>query len=330
MSGNLLEVRDLETIFRTDEGTVRAVDRVSFSLGEGKTMALVGESGCGKSVSALSIMGLIPNPPGKVIGGSILLEGEDLLKKSEKQMLKIRGNKIAMIFQEPMSSLNPVVRVGSQIVEAITTHNKVSRQDAAVRAVESLRLVGIPDPENRFLNFPHQLSGGMRQRVMIAMALACNAKILIADEPTTALDVTIQAQILDLMKKLQREQSVSILMITHDMGVVADMAHHVAIMYAGRVVEYGRVVPIFKNPGHPYTKGLLDSIPVIHEDRETLPTINGLVPNLLNMPKGCRFSPRCAYAENICHEKDPELAAVDEDGHAVACWKYGRINFNER
>ncbi|BDG61252.1 ABC transporter ATP-binding protein [Caldinitratiruptor microaerophilus] len=314
----LVEVRGLRTSFYTEEGVVPAVDGVDLYVRRGETLAVVGESGCGKSVTSLSIMRLIPSPPGRIEAGEILFEGRDLLKLSEAEMRRIRGNEISMIFQEPMTSLNPVFTVGDQIAEAIMLHQGLSRRDAMARAVEMLRHVGIPAPEKRVRDYPHQMSGGMRQRVMIAMALSCNPKLLIADEPTTALDVTIQAQILDLMRRLKAELGMAILLITHDLGVVAEMAERVVVMYAGKVVEEGDVYSIFRNPLHPYTEGLLRSIPRLDETRERLHVIEGVVPNPMHMPKGCRFHPRCPYATDTCREVEPPLERVEEGG-AVAC-----------
>ncbi|MEC9488170.1 MAG: ABC transporter ATP-binding protein, partial [Halanaerobium sp.] len=294
----LIEVRGLQTYFYTEDGVVKAVDGVDFEIYKGETLGVVGESGCGKSVTSLSIMRLIPNPPGKIVGGDILFEGDSLLKKSESEMRKIRGNDISMIFQEPMTSLNPVYTVGDQIAEAIILHQKVSKKEAIERAVEMLRKVGIPLPEQRVNEYPHQLSGGMRQRVMIAMALSCNPKMLIADEPTTALDVTIQAQILELMNELKNEFDASIMMITHDLGVIAEVADRVAVMYAGKIVEYSDAVSIFKNPKHPYTWGLLKSIPRLDKTTERLMNIEGVVPNPLFFPDGCKFHTRCPFADD--------------------------------
>ncbi|MBI2389837.1 MAG: ABC transporter ATP-binding protein [Deltaproteobacteria bacterium] len=310
----LLEVRDLVTSFRTDRGLLRAVDGVSFTVPARSTVGVVGESGSGKSVTSLSIMRLIPSPPGHIESGSVKLEGRELLALSEREMRKVRGNEISMIFQEPMTSLNPVYTVGSQIVEAIRIHQKRSRSEAWARAVEMLRLVGIPSPEQRARAYPHELSGGMRQRVMIAMALACEPKLLIADEPTTALDVTIQAQVLDLLRKLQRLLGMSVVLITHDLGVVAEFADRVVVMYAGRVVEEGTVEEVFSAPKHPYTEGLLRSLPRLGPSTgarpRRLPTIEGMVPDLRELPKGCRFQDRCGYVIDKCREIEPELLPV--------------------
>lgn len=316
----LLEVKDLKTYFFTDDGVAPAVDGVSFSLAPGRTLGIVGESGCGKSVTSLSILRLVEQPAGKIVGGQIFFKGEDLLLKSEQQMHEIRGNEISMIFQEPMTSLNPVFTIGDQIGEVLRLHQGLSKQDAAHKAVEMLRLVGIPLPEQRANEYPHQLSGGMRQRVMIAMAAACNPTLLIADEPTTALDVTIQAQILELMKELKERLGTSIMLITHDLGVVAELADEVMIMYAGKVVEHGKVGEVFTAPRHPYTIGLIGSIPDITQDVEELETIEGLVPNIYQMPKGCRFHPRCKSATAKCAESLPAL--IDLGEHQVRCFLY--------
>lgn len=315
----LVELRGLKTVFRTEDGQVPAVNGVSFHVSRGETLGVVGESGCGKSVTSLSIMRLIPSPPGKIVEGQILFEGQDLLQKTEAQMRKIRGNEISMIFQEPMTSLNPVYTIGDQIAEAIELHQGLSHKEAIEKAVEMLRLVGIPLPERRVHEYPHQLSGGMRQRVMIAMALSCNPKLLVADEPTTALDVTIQAQILELMKKLKKEMGMAIMLITHDLGVVAEMCERVVVMYAGKVVEEADVVSLFKNPLHPYTEGLLNSMPSLSEDRDRLHVIDGVVPNLLHMPGGCSFHPRCPYATDKCRQEEPTLQQV-APGRQAACW----------
>jgi oligopeptide/dipeptide ABC transporter ATP-binding protein len=322
----LLEVRDLHTSFQTSEGLIRAVNGVSFHLEEGETLGLVGESGCGKSVTSLSILRLIPQPPGRISGGPILFRGDDLLAKSEEEMRKIRGNSISMIFQEPMTSLNPVYTCGFQIVEAIRLHQRRSRSEARDRAIEMLRVVGIPSPEQRVDEYPHQLSGGMRQRVMIAMALSCNPSLLIADEPSTALDVTIQAQILDLIARLRHELGMSVLIITHDLGVVAEVADRVAVMYAGEVVEHASVEEIFARPLHPYTQGLLNSIPRLGKLMERLSVIPGTVPNPIEFPSGCAFHPRCPLADERCRDEDPPLNEQGGD-HQVACWKVGEVAF---
>ncbi|MDO9533895.1 MAG: ABC transporter ATP-binding protein [Bacillota bacterium] len=316
----LLNIRDLRTHFFTGNGLVRAVDGIDLSIDHGKTEGLVGESGCGKSVTALSIMKLLPRP-GKTVGGKIIFEGEDLLLKTPREMSKIRGEKISMIFQEPLSSLNPVLRSGKQIEEAIRLHQGLSRQDAQKEAVRMMELVGIPSPSARARNYPHQLSGGMRQRVMIAMALSCNPSLLIADEPTTALDVTIQAQILELLKELIRELNTSMLLITHDFGIVAELCDMVSVMYAGNIVERASTRAIFKKPMHPYTRGLLNSIPRIDLNVDRLESITGAVPNLAHPPGGCLFNPRCQEHEAICHRKKP-LPVEIEPEHFVSCWKY--------
>lgn len=317
----LLEVKNLKTYFYTEEGLTKAVDGLDLQLHEGETLAIVGESGCGKSVTSLSILGLVTTPPGKIEAGEILFDGEDLLKKSEKQMRKIRGNKISMIFQEPLTSLNPVFTVGKQIMEALILHRSLDKKAAREEAIRLLKLVGLPNPEKAVDDYPHQLSGGMRQRVMIAMALSCQPKILIADEPTTALDVTIQAQILRLLAELQKKTNTAIILITHDLGIVAQVAQNVVVMYAGEAVEYGDVRSIFAHPLHPYTEGLLKSIPVLGESRERLYSIEGMVPSQKNYPKGCRFAPRCEYATEKCHAEKPELLTA-KDGRPVRCWKY--------
>ena len=320
----LLRVRDLVTSFRTERGVLRAVDEVSFEVPEGATLGIVGESGCGKSVTALSILRLIPHPRGAIERGSVELRGKDILRLSEREMQEIRGNEISMIFQEPMTSLNPVYTVGSQIIEAIRLHQKKSRREARERAIEMLRLVGIPAPETNVDAYPHQLSGGMRQRVMIAMALACEPSLLIADEPTTALDVTIQAQILDLIAKLRDKLGMGIVLITHDLGVVAEVASHVVVMYAGRVVECAPVASLFERPRHPYTRGLLRSLPsfeaaaVTNDDgrpkrRARLPVIEGIVPDLMDLPPGCRFVDRCPLAIDACRDDEPALVTVGDD-----------------
>ena len=320
----LLEVKNLRTSFRTDAGKLYAVDDISFHIDRGETLCLVGESACGKSVSALSIMRLIPDPPGIIENGSIIYKNEDLLKKPEKEMRQIRGNNIAMIFQEPMTSLNPVFTCGSQIMEAIMIHMNVDKKTAHEKTVEMLRKVEIPAPEQCFNKYPHQMSGGMRQRVMIAMALSCNPDLLIADEPTTALDVTIQAQILGLLDELQDEFNMGILLITHDMGVVAEVADRVAVMYAGQIVESGTVGEIFAQPSHPYTYSLLQSIPSLTITKDRLTTIAGTVPNPLNLPKGCRFNPRCFLADEDCLSSEPELIPID-NGRETRCFHYDKI-----
>ena len=321
MSENLIEVKKLVTQFSGKNGIVTAVDGVSFVIKKGKTLGIVGESGCGKSVTSMSILRLIPAHSGKIASGEILFGGKDLTKLSEKEIRQIRGNEIAMIFQDSMTGLNPVMTIGKQLVETITAHSKMDKKEAWDRAEEMLQKVGIPSPAQRLKEYPHQLSGGMRQRVMIAMALSCNASLFIADEPTTALDVTIQAQILELMRELKEKENKSIMLITHDMGVVAEMADDVMVMYAGKEMEYSDVRSIFKNPLHPYTQGLLKSIPRLDQDSgEKLSNIKGSVPDLSEMPKGCRFCTRCPEAKKQCFEKEPGLAEVD--GHKVRCWKY--------
>ena len=320
----LIEVQNLRTSFRTDAGILYAVDNVSFQIARGETLCLVGESGCGKSVSALSIMRLVPDPPGLIESGSILYRDEDLLKKSEKKMRQIRGNNVAMIFQEPMTSLNPVFTCGSQIMEAIMIHMNVDKKTAREKTVEMLRKVEIPAPEQCFNKYPHQMSGGMRQRVMIAMALACNPDLLIADEPTTALDVTIQAQILGLLDELKDEFNMGILLITHDMGVVAEVADRVAVMYAGQIVESGTVGEIFAQPSHPYTYSLLQSIPSLTITKDRLTTIAGTVPDPLNLPEGCRFNPRCFLADEDCRSSEPDIMPID-NGKETRCFHYDKI-----
>lgn len=314
----LLDIQELKTYFYTENGVVPSVDGVTFQIKKGETIGIVGESGSGKSVTSLSIMGLV-GAPGKIAGGKILFEGNDLVKASKKEMRRIRGNEIAMIFQEPLTSLNPVFTVGFQVAEAIRLHQQVSKEEAKQKGIELLKKVGIPRPDKVYSSYPHSLSGGMRQRVMIAMALSCNPKLLIADEPTTALDVTIQAQILHLMRELIKENGTSIILITHDLGVVAEMVDRVIVMYAGQVVEQTDVFTLFKKPRHPYTLGLLKSTPKIHELKDELESIEGTVPNPSNMPKGCRFHPRCPYAMDKCVTDAPELELIN-DGHQVRCW----------
>ena len=316
----LLEVKNLSTYFEVDGAEFRAVEGVSFSIDPGRTLGIVGESGCGKSVTALSVMGLIPRPPGRIAGGEILFQGVDLLTLKPAEMRERRGNQISMIFQEPMTSLNPAFTVGDQIVEGILRHRNVTKQQAKTHAIEMLRRVRIPSPERRFDEYPHKLSGGMRQRVMIAMALACDPKLLIADEPTTALDVTIQAQILDLMRRLRDETGAAIIVITHDLGVIAEIAHEVIVMYAGKVVERADVGTLFADPQHPYTIGLLGSIPKLTTEQARLTTIEGVVPNPLAMPVGCRFHPRCPFATDQCRASEPPLREVRSRQFA-ACWR---------
>ncbi|WP_400164113.1 ABC transporter ATP-binding protein [Brevibacillus sp. TJ4] len=319
MSQPVLQIENLQTHFFTDRGQIPAVDGVSITVRKGEVVGIVGESGCGKSVTSLSVMKLIPTPPGKIVGGAIRFKGEDLVSASEKRMREIRGNEIAMIFQEPMTSLNPVFTIGEQIGEAIRIHTKVGKKESRERAIQMLQKVGIPRAEAIVDEYPHQLSGGMRQRVMIAMAMVCNPELLIADEPTTALDVTIQAQILDLMRKLNRELQTAVLLITHDLGVVAQMCHRVVVMYAGNVIEEGDVRTILKEPKHPYTIGLLHSLPKLEEEQERLYSIPGNVPLPGSLTVGCRFAPRCEHATDRCRVEMPELAAVG-DNHAVRCW----------
>ncbi len=316
----LLEVRGLRTHFHTDRGLFRAVDGIDFSVGRGRTVGLVGESGCGKSVTSLSVMGLVASPPGQVAADAILFEGRDILGLSADERRRLRGGKMSMIFQEPMTSLNPVHTIGQQIVEAIMAHTQLSPQAAKARAIEMLELVRIPSAKQRVDDYPHLLSGGMRQRVMIAMALSCEPALLIADEPTTALDVTIQAQILDLLQDLQRRLGMAMLIITHDLGVIAEIADEVVVMYAGKIVESAPVDSLFADPQHPYTIGLLGSIPRIEVDRERLSTIEGSVPSPNNQPKGCRFAPRCPFADPRCHAEPPPLRDLGPE-HRVACWK---------
>ena len=316
----LLEIRDLRTWFDGDNGTYRAVDGISFSLEAGRTLGIVGESGCGKSVTSLSIMGLVPQPPGRIAGGEILFEGVDLLKLDAAALRDLRGARMAMIFQEPMTSLNPAYTVGDQIVEGILRHQPVDRAAARAKAIEMLRLVRIPAPEQRFDEYPHKLSGGMRQRAMIAMALACGPRLLIADEPTTALDVTIQAQILDLLRRLREETGTAIILITHDLGVIAELADDVVVMYAGQIVERAPVKRLFEAAQHPYTIGLLGAIPELDRRRARLATIEGTVPDLSATLAGCRFAPRCPFAEDRCRADAPVLREV-EPGHEAACWR---------
>jgi peptide/nickel transport system ATP-binding protein len=324
----VLDVKGLQTVFFTNSGLFRAVDDVSFHVRRGETLAIVGESGCGKSVTALSVMRLVPNPPGKIVGGSIMLEGSDLLGLDEDKMREVRGNRISMIFQEPMTSLNPVMRIGDQITEAVRLHRPMTAKQAWDQAVEMLRLVRIPEPERRAQEYPHQLSGGMRQRAMIAMALACRPALLIADEPTTALDVTIQAQILALVLELQQELGMALILITHDLGVVAQTAQRVIVMYAGKKVEEADVEALFANPRHPYTRGLMASIPAVPSlggnADVRLVEIPGMVPSLTRLPKGCAFAPRCEFAIARCREEYPPLENFGVD-HWAACWRAAEI-----
>jgi oligopeptide/dipeptide ABC transporter ATP-binding protein len=317
----LLEIKNLKTYFYTDEGISKAVDGVDLVLNRGEILGIIGESGSGKSVTALSIIRLVASPPGKIISGEIWFEGNNLLEKSAEEIRRIRGNEISMIFQEPMTSLNPVLTIGDQIMENIITHQKLSKPRARRQAIEMLKLVSIPSPEKRIDEYPHQLSGGMRQRAMIAMALSCRPKLLIADEPTTALDVTIQAQILELIRKLRREIGMAVMMITHDLGVIAEMADNVVVAYGGRAMEYGDVVGIFKDPLHPYTRALYNSIPRITDNRKhRLEVIDGMVPNPLDLPEGCSFHPRCKFAGQICSQVEPELIA--QGARRVRCLMY--------
>jgi peptide/nickel transport system ATP-binding protein len=318
MTEPLLSLRHLVTAFDTDEGYLRAVDDVSFDVHPGQTLGIVGESGCGKSVTSLSILRLIQSPPGFIERGEALFAGKDLFQLSEREMREIRGNDISMIFQEPMTSLNPVYTVGSQIVEAIRLHERVSRRAAKGRAIELLDLVGIPAPSERVDSYPHTLSGGMRQRAMIAMALACEPRLLIADEPTTALDVTIQAQILDLLRSLQAELGMSIIFISHDLGVMAEFAQEIAVMYAGKIVEHAKTETLFSSPRHPYTRGLLESLPSQRNRGERLPTIPGIVPDLRSLPPGCRFQDRCRLASPVCRIEEPSLERIERTD--VACF----------
>ncbi len=317
---NILSIKDLRTYFHTDDGIAKAVDGVSFDLKEGETLGIVGESGCGKSVTALSILRLLPKDVGIIEGGEILFEGRDIVKMSDKEIRTIRGNKISMIFQEPMTSLNPAYTCGNQIVEVIKTHQNLSGSEAKARAIDILNSVGIPSPEQRFKEYPHQLSGGLRQRIMIAIALACEPKILIADEPTTALDVTVQAQILELIKSLQVKYNMSVILITHDLGVVADTCSRVIVMYASKIVEEGLVSEVFNEPKHPYTLALMESIPKLNEKRDRLQTIEGMVPSSLEYNTGCHFANRCKLVDERCHAEEPELTRLSET-HNASCFK---------
>jgi peptide/nickel transport system ATP-binding protein len=321
MAKNLVEFRNLQTHFHTSTGVVKAVDDVSFTIREGETLCVVGESGCGKSVTAMSLMRLIESPPGRITGGEIMFEGKDILKLNSNDMRRIRGNDISIIFQEPMSSLNPVITIGEQITEPLMLHLMLDRKAAKKRALELINLVGIPRAEDIFYSYPHELSGGMRQRIMIAIALSCNPKLLIADEPTTALDVTIQAQILDLMRDIKKKLNTSIMLITHDLGVVAEMADFVVVMYAGKVIEEASVYELFKNPQHPYTKGLLKAKPVINQTSERLYTIPGQVPNPIELGDNCHFHDRCEFCMDICKMQEPPLRE-HESGHKTACWLF--------
>ncbi|MGB9679067.1 MAG: ABC transporter ATP-binding protein [Thermoanaerobacteraceae bacterium] len=321
MSNKIVEFQNLKTFFYTEAGVVKAVNDVSFSIREGETVCIVGESGCGKSVTSLSLMRLIQSPPGKIEGGKIIFNGKDLLKLKESEMRLIRGNEIGMIFQEPMTSLNPVLTIGDQLMEPLLEHKLITKKEAWNKSVELIKLVGIPRAEEIMTSYPHELSGGMRQRIMIAMALSCDPKLLIADEPTTALDVTIQAQILDLLRKIKKERNMALMLITHDLGIVAEMADYVIVMYAGKVIEEAPVKDLFKNPKHPYTRGLLHSKPIIGQRKERLYTIPGQVPNPIGLGEYCYFSDRCEHAMDICRQKQPQLEE-DQSGHKVSCWLY--------
>lgn len=321
MDNNILEINDLKTYFYTEDGVVKGCDGVSYKVNKGEILAIVGESGSGKSVSAMSILKLIPSPPGKIVSGEILFNGENLVTCSENRIEEIRGNDIAVIFQEPMTSLNPVLTIGYQVMEPLILHEKLSKKEAEKKATELLNLVGIPSAEKRFKEYPHQMSGGMRQRVMIAMALACSPKLLIADEPTTALDVTIQAQIMRLINKIQKENGMSVLLITHDLGLVAETADKVAVMYCGKIVEYGNVYDIFENSKHPYLVGLKESIPRLDIEKDELFVIEGMVPNPLELPKGCKFADRCKNVMTICREKEPSIKYFNDE-HYTRCFLY--------
>ncbi|HOW90710.1 MAG TPA: ABC transporter ATP-binding protein [Anaerolineaceae bacterium] len=320
----ILEVRDLKTYFYTEDGVVKAVDGVDFSVRAGEMLGLVGESGCGKSVSSFSILRLV-GVPGRIVNGEIFFEGKDILKLSKEEMVKMRGDRISMIFQQPQSSLNPVFKVGEQVAEVLELHKGIKKKEAWAKAVELLTLVGIPDPEKKAFAYPHELSGGQAQRVMIAMALALSPRLLIADEPTTALDVTIQAQILDLIRELREKTNTAVILITHDLGIIAEMADRVAVMYAGEIVEFADVDPIFAKPLHPYTQGLIGSIPVLGNVVDRLEVIPGLVPNLIDLPPGCRFEPRCLlrqqYGLEVCRRQEPQLVEIAKN-HTVRCWLY--------
>ena len=321
----ILEIKDLCVEFQTVEGVVHAVDHLNYTLHKGEKLGIVGESGSGKSVSSLGMMQLIPNPPGRITGGEILYHGKDLVKASEKEMQKIRENEISMIFQEPMTSLNPIIKCGKQIAESLRLHRGMKKKEAMEEAVRMMRAVGIANPEVRAHEYPHQMSGGMRQRVMIAMALACQPQILIADEPTTALDVTIQAQILDLIRELNESMGTSVVFITHDLGVVSELCDTVIVMYTGHIVEQAPVKELFESPKHPYTKGLLNAIPKITRERNPLETIEGMVPNPTERIEGCSFSPRCPYATDQCRKVEPPMAELS-DGRLVRCWQYAKEN----
>lgn len=325
----ILNVKNLQTHFKTDSGIVKAVDGVSFRVRRGETLGIVGESGSGKSVSNLSVMRLIPSPPGKIVGGEVIYNGEDLLKRPLSEMREIRGNKISMIFQDPMTSLNPFLKISTQMIETIVLHQDLSKTEAREKAIEMLRMVSIPNPAKRIDNYPHQFSGGMRQRVMIAMALSCNPEVLIADEPTTALDVTIQAQILDLIKDLSKELDTAVVMITHDLGVVAGMCDNICVMYAGKIVERASTFELFESPKHPYTQGLIKSVPRPDKGyKERLYSIPGAPPNLINLPECCPFYPRCEKAMDICKKQYPSLTKF-ENGREVSCWLHSKEGNNE-
>lgn len=324
----LLNIKELSVEFQTTEGTVHAINCLSYSLKEGETLGIVGESGSGKSVSSLGIMKLIPNPPGKIVNGEIIYNGKDLTKISEKEMETIRGNEISMIFQEPMTSLNPIITCGKQIAESLKLHRGMNRKEAMKEAVEMMKAVGIANPEKRANEYPHQMSGGMKQRVMIAMALACHPKVLICDEPTTALDVTIQAQILDLIRNLNKETKTAVIMITHDLGVVSELCEKVIVMYTGRIVEEAPADVIFKNPLHPYTEGLISAIPKITKERDPLKTIEGVVPNPTEKIEGCSFWPRCNEAMEQCRKQEPPMVQIEEN-RKVRCFKYADVNQKE-
>ena len=326
----LLVVENLKTYFFTGGGVVKAVDDISYDVYEGETLAIVGESGCGKSIGALSLMRLVPTPPGRIVSGRVLFDDEDLLTMSDEKMRNIRGNRIAMIFQEPMTSLNPVLTIGRQITESLELHLKMDKKAARNRALELLDMVGIPDPEPRLKQYPHQFSGGMRQRVMIAIAMSCNPRLLLADEPTTALDVTIQAQILELIKDLSTKHGTAVIIITHNLGVVARYADRVNVMYAGKLIERGTALDIYENPHHPYTQGLLNSVPRLDEDRkQRLESIDGMPPDLMDLPTGCAFQPRCKLAVARCLEEVPPLMPVS-DGHTAACWVTSGVKAKEK
>ncbi|RME48750.1 MAG: ABC transporter ATP-binding protein [Chloroflexi bacterium] len=328
--GTILEVKNLTTRFFTEDGVVHAVNGVSFTLDEGETLGVVGESGCGKSVTMLSLLRLIPSPPGKITDGEVLFEGRDLLKMTDDEIRQVRGNRIAMIFQDPMTSLNPVLTINQQVSEALQLHLGMDKEQARKRTIELLTMVGIPSAAERVDDYPHQFSGGMRQRVMIAMALACNPQILIADEPTTALDVTIQAQIVDLVRRLQEDIGMAVIWITHDLGVVASIADRINVMYAGFIIETASVKELYADPRHPYTLGLLGSIPRLDEKRpETLYSIEGLPPDLLALPQGCPFAPRCVYAVDKCWEENPSLMPTTSTRHQSACWRWEDVSLSD-